>query len=138
MQRPWLATAISGIDLALNALGSLALYGPFGVGGIVASTAATTIVVVAIQVRILSRELGGLELRRFADSALRMAVGAAALAGVSYLIWDGLDSALGRSLGGQLVSLSVALGAGAAVYLAVVRALRVAELEQVLRLLRRR
>jgi putative peptidoglycan lipid II flippase len=138
MQRPWMATAISGVDLALNALGSLALYRPFGVGGIVASTAATTILVVALQIRILGRELGGLELRRFADSALRMAIGAAALAGVSYLVWDGLDSLLGRSLGGQLVSLTSALAAGGAIYVLAAWALRIAELEQVLRLLRRR
>jgi hypothetical protein len=45
---------------------------------------------------------------------------------------------LGRSLGGQVVSLGTALLAGAAVYFAVVRALRVGELEQIMRLVRRR
>jgi putative peptidoglycan lipid II flippase len=138
MQRPWLATAIAGADLALNAVGSLALYGPFGIGGIVASTAATTLIVVAIQVRILGRELGGLEMPRFAAATIRMGIAAAALAAVSWGIWDALDQALGRSVSGQLVSLTVALAAGLAIYVAVARALRLAELDQILRLLRRR
>ena len=138
MQRPWLATAIAGVDLSLNAIGSLALYGPFGIGGIVASTAATTLVVVAIQIRILGRELGGLEMPRFAASTLRMAIAAAALAAVSWGIWDLLDGALGRSVSAQIVSLSVALAAGLAIYLAAARALRIGELDQILRLLRRR
>jgi putative peptidoglycan lipid II flippase len=137
LQRPWIPTVISGANLAVTALAALALYGPFGVGGIVAATAIATTASVIAQSVILSRELGGLELRRLADSALRIAAGAAALAGVSYGLWDLLDSALGRSLGGQLVSLSAGLAAGAAVYLGVVRALRVPELEQILRLLRR-
>jgi putative peptidoglycan lipid II flippase len=138
MQRPWLATAIAGVDLALNAVGSLALYGPFGIGGIVASTAATTLIVVAIQVRILGRELGGLEMPSFVTATLRMGIAAAALAAVSWGIWDVLDHALGRSVSGQLVSLTVALAAGLAIYLAVARALRIGELDQILRLLRRR
>jgi putative peptidoglycan lipid II flippase len=137
LQRPWIPTVISGANLAVTALAALALYGPFGVGGIVAATAIATTASVIAQCVILSRELGGLELRRLADSAMRIAAGAAALAGVSYALWDLLDSALGRSLGGQLVSLSAGLAAGAAVYLGVVRALRVPELEQILRLLRR-
>jgi putative peptidoglycan lipid II flippase len=137
LQRPWIPTVISGANLAVTALAALALYEPFGVGGIVAATAIATTASVIAQCVILSHELGGLELRRLADSALRIAAGAAALAGVSYGLWDLLDSALGRSLGGQLVSLSAGLAAGAAVYLGVVRALRVPELEQILRLLRR-
>jgi putative peptidoglycan lipid II flippase len=75
---------------------------------------------------------------RFAAAALRMAVAAAALAAVSWGIWDVLDSALGRSVSGQLVSLSVALAAGLGIYLAVARVLRIPELDQILRLLRRR
>jgi putative peptidoglycan lipid II flippase len=138
MQRPWFASAIAAVDLVLNAIGSLALYGPFGIGGIVASTAATTVIVVAIQVRILGRELGGLEMPRFAASTLRMGVAAGALAAASWGIWDLLDHALGRSITGQLVSMSVALATGLGIYLAAARALRIAELDQILRLLRRR
>ena len=43
LQRPWVPTAISGLNLALTALGSLALYKPFGIAGIVAATAIATV-----------------------------------------------------------------------------------------------
>ncbi|HYP48411.1 MAG TPA: murein biosynthesis integral membrane protein MurJ, partial [Thermoleophilaceae bacterium] len=47
LQRPWVPTAIAGFSLAVNAAVSVALYGPFGIAGIVAgtvvSTAATTL-----------------------------------------------------------------------------------------------
>jgi putative peptidoglycan lipid II flippase len=138
LQRPWVPTAISGANLVLTALLALALYGPFEVGGIVAATAIATAASVVVQCVVLRVELGGLELPRLADSALRVGLGSAALAGVSYLVWELLDSALGRSLGGQAASLSVALLAGGTTYLAAVRLMRVPELEQIMRLVRRR
>ena len=70
-------------------------------------------------------------------TAIRITAAAALLAGVSYLVWLGLDDALGTSLLAQIVSLGVALTAGAAAYFAAVIALRVPEAAQVLRLLRR-
>jgi putative peptidoglycan lipid II flippase len=138
LQRPWMPTIISAANLAITALAALALYKPFGIGGIVASTAIATAGSVTAQCFFLRRTLGGLELGRFLHSTLRIALASAALAGVSYGVWYVLDHALGRSLGGQLVSLDAALAAGLAVYLAVVRILRVPELDQIMRLLRRR
>lgn len=138
LQRPWLPTAISAANLAITALASFLLYKPYGVGGIVAATALATGASVAAQGVLLRRELGGLELTRLLDSTMRVALASAALAAVSFVTWDLLDHALGRSLGGQVVSLTVALGAGGLVYLAATRLLRVPELEQIMRLLRRR
>jgi putative peptidoglycan lipid II flippase len=138
LQRPWIPTAVSGANLAFTALVALALYGPFEVGGIVAATAIATAASVVAQCVILRSELGGLELPRLADSALRIGVGSVALAGVSYVVWELLDSALGRSLGAQAVSLTAGLVAGGAVYLGATRMLRVPELEQIRRLLPRR
>jgi putative peptidoglycan lipid II flippase len=137
LQRPWIPTAISGANLAFTALAALALYGPFGVGGIVAATAIATAASVIAQCVVLRGELGGLELPRLADSALRIGVGSVALAGISYVVWELLDSALGRSLGAQAVSLTAGLIAGGAVYLGITRILRVPELEQIRRLLPR-
>jgi putative peptidoglycan lipid II flippase len=138
LQRPWIPTAVSGANLVLTALLALALYGPFEVGGIVAATAIATAASVIAQCLILRVELGGLELPRLADSVLRVGLASAALAAIGYLVWELLDAALGRSLGGQAASLSVALLAGGAAYLAAVRLMRVPELEQILRLVRRR
>jgi putative peptidoglycan lipid II flippase len=136
LQRPWIPTTISGINLAITAIVALALYAPFGVGGIVVGTVVATAASVAAQAMILRRELGGLELGQFLDNAIRVTAAAALLAGVSYLVWYGLDEALGRSTIAQIVSLGAALLAGAAAYFAAVLALRVPEARQILRLVR--
>ena len=62
LQRPWVPTAISGINLAITALAALALYSPFGVGGIVAATVIATAASVLAQTIVLRRQLGRLEL----------------------------------------------------------------------------
>ncbi|MFN2612983.1 MAG: murein biosynthesis integral membrane protein MurJ [Solirubrobacterales bacterium] len=138
LQKPWVPTWISGVNLAITAIIALLLYEPFGVGGIVASTAIATAVSVFLQATLLRRQLGGMELGRFLDTAARILLASACLAGVSFVVWNGLDSALGRGIGGQSLSMLVALSAGAAVYFVVARALRIAEVEQLLNLARRR
>jgi putative peptidoglycan lipid II flippase len=137
LQRPWVPTAIAGINLAVTAIVALALYSPFGVGGIVVGTVVATIISVLAQAVILRGQLGGIELGRFLDNAVRVTIAAAVLAGVSYLVWYALDQALGRDLIAQIVSLGVALLAGFATYFAAVLALRVPEANQIVRLLRR-
>jgi putative peptidoglycan lipid II flippase len=138
LQRPWQATALATIDLVVSALAALALYAPFGVGGIVAGTGIGTTAAVVAQAVILRHKFGGLELRRLTSTAVRITIAAAALAGTGWVVWDVLDKALGRGLTGQAVSLGTGLAAGLVVYLAVAKLLRVAELEQMTRLLPRR
>ena len=137
LQRPWVPTAIAAGNLAVTALAALGLY-HLGVGGIVASTAIATTASVIAQCVILRRILHGLELGRLLASGIRIAVAAAALAAVSYGVWDVLDGALGRGLGGQVVSLGAGLALGGLTYLGVAKLLRIAELDQIVRLLRRR
>jgi putative peptidoglycan lipid II flippase len=137
LQRPWVPTAISGANLAITAIAALILYGPFGVGGIVAATAIATAASVVAQAVILRDELRGIELARLIDATLRITGAAALLAAVSYFVWLGLDEVLGRSVLAQALSLGVALGAGAVAYFLAVRALRVPEAEQITRLVRR-
>ena len=96
-----------------------------------------TISSVVAQAVILRDQLHGLDLPRLFDTALRVIVGAALLAGVSYVVWYGLDSALGRSLIAQIVSLGAGLAAGFVTYFGAVVALRVPEADQIMRLLRR-
>jgi putative peptidoglycan lipid II flippase len=138
LQRPWLPTTIAVGNLAITAGAALLLYEPFGVGGIVAATGIATIASVVAQAWVLRGELGRLELGRLFSTGSRIVLAAAALAGVSFLVWDVLDSELGRGTGAQIASLGLALGAGAAAYLGVVLALRVPEAAQALRVLRRR
>ena len=137
LQRPWVPTGIAAGNLAITALAALGLY-HLGVGGIVASTAIATAATVLAQGFILRRMLGGLELPRLLDSAVRITVASAALAAVSLGIWELLDEALGRGLGGQIASLGTALSVGGLVYVLVSRLLRIEELDQVMRVVRRR
>ena len=137
LQRPWVPTGIAAANLVVTAGTALALY-HLGVGGIVASTAIATAASVVAQGVILRRILHGLELGRLFSAAIRISVAAAGLAAIGWIVWDVLDEMLGRGLGGQVVSLGVGLAAGLAVYLAVAKLLRVAELEQMSRLLLRR
>jgi putative peptidoglycan lipid II flippase len=138
LQQPWRATALATIDLVVSTLAALVLYSPFGVGGIVAGTGIGTTVAVVAQAVILRRRFGGLELWRLLSTGLRITIAAAALAGVGWLVWDVLDQALGRGLAGQIISLGAGLTAGGLVYVAVAWLLRVEELQQMTRLLRRR
>lgn len=135
IQRPWRATTLALIDLVVSALAALVLYEPFGVGGVVAGTGIGTTAAVVAQAVILRREFGGLELGRLFSTALRITIASAALAGTGWLVWDVLDQALGRDLVGQIVSLGAGLIIGALVYLAAARLFRIAELDQILRLL---
>jgi putative peptidoglycan lipid II flippase len=135
LQRPWQATSLAAIDLVVSALAALALYKPFGVGGIVAGTGIGTTAAVIAQAVILRREFGGLELGHLFSTAARITLASAALAGVGWVVWDLLDEALGRDLVGQIVSLGGGLAAGGLVYLGLARALRISELEQIMRLL---
>jgi putative peptidoglycan lipid II flippase len=138
LQRPWMATGLATLDLVVSALGAFVLYKPFGTGGIVAGTGIGTIAAVIAQAIVLRHEFGGLELRRLTRTTIKITIAAAALAAVSFGVWDVLDSALGRGLLGQIVSLGVGLGLGGLVYLGMAKLLRIAELEQIMRLLRRR
>jgi putative peptidoglycan lipid II flippase len=137
LQRPWIPTVIAGINLVVTAIVALALYSPFGVGGIVVGTVVATIVSVVAQAVVLRDLLGGIELGRLLDITVRITIAAALLAGVSYLVWYGLDDALGRALIAQIVSLGAALAAGFATYFATTLALRIPEAAQIMRLLRR-
>jgi putative peptidoglycan lipid II flippase len=137
LQRPWIPTAIAAGNLAVTALAALALY-HLGVGGIVAATALATAASVVAQCVVLGRLLGGLELPRLFNVGVRIVAAAAALGVVSYFVWDVVDAAVGRGLVGQIVSLGLGLALGAVAYLGMAKALRIAELEQILRLVRRR
>ncbi len=136
LQRPWIPTSIACANLAITAIGALALY-HLGVGGIVAATGLATAASVAAQMVILRGLLHGLELGRLLDAAIRISVAAAALAAVSFGVWDVLDGTLGRGLLGQIASLGSGLVLGGLVYVAAAKLLRIAELTQVMRLLRR-
>jgi putative peptidoglycan lipid II flippase len=139
LQRPWLPTALAGGSLVLNAGVSLALYGPFGVPGVVIGTVVANLGMMLGQAWGLRRLLhGSLEGRRMVLAGVQMTLAAALLGAVAYGVWRGIDELLGRALLAQVASVGGALLAGTAVYVAAVLALRIEEARQIRGLLRGR
>ena len=139
LQRPWYPTAMAGLSLVVNAAVSLALYEPFGIGGIVIGTVVGNAAMMLGQARALRPLLhGSLEGRATLLAGLRMTVAAALLAAVAFGVWWGLDELLGRALLAQVASVGTALAAGTAVYVAAVLAFGIPEARQIQQLLRGR
>lgn len=139
LQRPWAQAWLAGLNLLVNLAVSLALYKPFGIGGVVAGTVAGNVVLVGAQLLMLRPLLGGrLGLGRTAADAAKMLGAAAALAGVGYVGWWALDELLGRGLLAQVVAVGLGSAAGLSVYAGLVLVLGVPEAARITRLLRRR
>jgi putative peptidoglycan lipid II flippase len=139
LQRPWMTTWISAVNLAVNAGVSIALYKPLGIAGIVIGTAVGSAAMTVVQVVVLRRELHGrLDVTRTAAALVRMVVAAALLGVATWGVWRLVDSLLGRGLVAQAISVGAGLGVGAAIYGAAVHALRIPEARQITDLARRR
>jgi putative peptidoglycan lipid II flippase len=134
LQRPWITTAIAVANLVVNVGLSALLYKPFGIAGIVLGSVAGTLTMALLQGYQLSRLLHGIQGRASLLAMGKMLGAAALLAGTSYVIWYGLDQALGRSLIAQIVSLGAGIAAGIAVYALAVSALHIEEAQQIRRL----
>ncbi|HTE58776.1 MAG TPA: murein biosynthesis integral membrane protein MurJ [Solirubrobacteraceae bacterium] len=138
LQRPWLPTRLALWSILVNAVVSLALYKPMGIGGVVLGTTVSNVVLTVLEARRLREGLGGLELTRTLKAMLLMLAAAALLGVVAYGVWYGLDSLLGRSLPAQLISVGCGLALGGLVYAAVVLRSGLPEARQILDLLTRR
>jgi putative peptidoglycan lipid II flippase len=133
LQSNWVPTLVALGNLSVNAALN-ALFYRFGTWGIPLATSIANVAGTILLFFLLRRRLGHLELRETVDSIMRIVVASAALAGVSFGIWYGLDQELGRSFLGQLGSVGTALAVGTVVYLVCCRALRVRELGALLAL----
>jgi putative peptidoglycan lipid II flippase len=136
LQTAWIPTGVALANLGLNAALDAAFY-RFGIWGIPLSTSVVNIAGTFALLVMLRRTLGRLDLGRTLDSVVRITIASVVLGGVAYGVWWPLDDALGHRFVAQVVSLGLALIAGAAAYLLTCRLLRVQEL-RTLRLLRRR
>jgi putative peptidoglycan lipid II flippase len=135
LQRTWITIAFACTNLGLNAAVAAVLHGPFGISGVVLGTVAGTAAMTFFQMYVLRRGLGSIEGRATLSAVVRMLLAGAALAGSSWLVWDLLDSALGRSLSAQIVSLGAGIAVGIVVYAAGAVLLRVPEAGQISRLI---
>jgi putative peptidoglycan lipid II flippase len=135
LQSNWIPTMVALGNLGLNAALDVAFAG-FGVWGIALSTSFVNLAGTAALLMLLRRRLGSVDGRRVSSSTARIVCASAVLAAVSYFVWFGVDRALGRSVGAEIVSVGGALLVGLAVYLGASRALRVRELDVLMSLRR--
>jgi putative peptidoglycan lipid II flippase len=133
LQSNWIPTTVALGNLFLNAVLDFAFY-RFGVWGIPLSTAVCNLAGSWALLVLLRRRLGRIEGGAITSTTTRVVVASAAVAAVSWSVWRPLDSALGRSFGGQVVSLGAALAAAIGVYFVCCKLLRVRELEALLSL----
>jgi putative peptidoglycan lipid II flippase len=135
LKRPWIPTGLAALNIIVDIIVSVALYKPLGIAGLVIGTAAANIVMTALQLRRLRIGFNGrLEGRQTTMITARIAVAAALMAGVAWIVWYLLDSLLGRSLPAQVASVGGAAAVGGFVYLRTVLAMRIPEARQVRRL----
>jgi hypothetical protein len=86
---------------------------------------------------VLRDRLGRLDGRAIVSSYARITAASALAAGAAFGAWYGIDAAVGRSLGGQILSVGLGVVAGTGVFFAAAALLRVRELRTLLSLRRR-
>jgi peptidoglycan biosynthesis protein MviN/MurJ (putative lipid II flippase) len=136
LQSNWVPTVVALGNLALNAALDIAFAG-FGVWGISLSTSLVNIAGTAALLVLLRRRQGRIDFTGTARATLRILLASVPLAVTSYSVWLGLDHGVGRSLVGELLSVTGALALGLAAYLTCCRFLGIRELESLLALRRR-
>lgn len=138
IQKPALPLITGVVNLALNAGFDLLLYKPLGVGGITLSTSLVSLFNFFGLMFLLSPRIGGVDARRVAWSAGRSIVALIPLAVVSYGVWWGLDSILGRPIWAQIISVGAAYVLGGLAYCGAAWGMRIPELHEVVNVIRRR
>jgi putative peptidoglycan lipid II flippase len=136
LQSAWMPTLIALGNLGLNVALNAVLY-RVGIWGIPLATSIVNIAGTAALLVVLRRRLGRMDGRDIASSYIRITAAAAAAAGVAFATWYGLDELLGRSLGGQIVSVGTGMLTGTAAFLVFAALIRVRELQTLLSLRRR-
>jgi putative peptidoglycan lipid II flippase len=137
LQSPWVPTWIALGNLGLQVVLNTALY-RVGVWGIPLATSLVNLAGTIALLAVFRRRVGRVHGRTILGAYARSLVAAAAAGAAAFAVWYALDDALGRTLASQIASMGAALTVAAAIYLAAARILRVAELDALLSLVRRR
>ncbi|HEY7197488.1 MAG TPA: murein biosynthesis integral membrane protein MurJ [Gaiellaceae bacterium] len=136
LQSAWVPTWVALGNLGLNAALDAALS-PVGIWGIPLATSLVNIAGTAALVWIFRRRHGRLGGREIVASYTKTFIASAIAAGAAYGVWYLLDSALGREIGFQVVSVGLGLLAGTAVFIGAARILGIRELEALVSVVRR-
>jgi putative peptidoglycan lipid II flippase len=137
LQSPWIPSWVALGNLGVNA-GLDAVFYRFGIWGIPLSTSVVNIAGTWALIVLFRRRMNGFDMRDTVRSFVLVAVSSAVLAAVGWWAWHLFDSALGRSLPAQIVSLGLGLVLGYGAFFGAARLLGIEELETLLRLRRLR
>jgi putative peptidoglycan lipid II flippase len=132
LQRPWIPTKLAGINVVVDIIVSLALYKPLGIAGPVIGTVVANVVMTWLQLRRLRIGFNGrLEMAQTTMVTVRVLVATAFMTALGYLVWKGLDAALGTSLIAQIVAMGIAFTAAGVLYARLVLWMRIPEARQI-------
>ena len=128
LQSNWIPTYVALGNLALNVVLFAALY-PVGVWGLPLATSLSNLAGAVVLLVLMQRRVRtGAETAATLSALARILVASVIASGVAAVVWWGLDAALGRSFGGQVVSVGVGLTLATGAYLLASRLLGVREL----------
>ena len=132
LKRPWIPTKLAAMNMVVDLIVSLALYKPLGISGLVIGTVAANAVMTWLQLRRLRVGFNGhLEGGQTTMITVRILIAAAIMTPVAYLVWKGLESALGLSLIAQIIEVGLALTVATVLYSWLVLKMRIPEARQI-------
>jgi putative peptidoglycan lipid II flippase len=138
LRTPWTPAIVGG---GVNLLGNIVLggllHGPLGVFGITLSMAIANTASFLVMYAILHRRLGGLPVMPIVTVTLVSGAVAALCVGLGWLGWEAVIHALGESLGGQVAAMVVAIVLTWGAYAVLALRLRLVNVPQLRRALRR-
>ena len=109
-------------------------FSPVGTWGIALSTSLVNLAGSAALFVLLRRKIGRVGFSDISTSFVRILAAATLAGATAFGVWTAIDSAAGRSLGGQLVSVLPAVAAAVAVYFGACFAFKVREMQALLSL----
>jgi putative peptidoglycan lipid II flippase len=133
LQSNWLPTAVALGNLFLNAVLDVA-FSPVGTWGIALSTSLVNLAGSAALFVLLRRTIGRVGFSDIWRSFVRILAAGSLAGATAFGVWTAIDAAVGRSLGGQLVSVLPAVASAVAVYFGACFAFRVREMQALLSL----
>jgi putative peptidoglycan lipid II flippase len=132
LQRPWIPTRLAAMNMAVDAIVSIALYKPLGIAGLVIGTAAANMVMTGLQLHRLRVGFNGrLEGGQTLMITVRIVVATVLMAVLARGVWFVLDSLLGRSVPAELVAVGFAVVAACVFYGKAVLTMRIPEARQI-------
>jgi putative peptidoglycan lipid II flippase len=133
LQENWVPTMVALGNLFVNGILDVA-FSPLGIWGIPLATSVVNVAGTAALVVLLRGRLGRIDFTDVARTFASVAVCSAVSGAVAFAVWKPIDAAVGRSFGGQVVSLLPALVLAVVAYLLAARALGVREMQALLSL----